>query len=258
MKITINLKKEELSAGSLNLSIGNLQLLVLHRVLRLLQLYLSPLDLHRTWSLVLPVLHWAVGPSLRVFQSRDKYISVKVKMDGPTLLIPEMKENPHLFSVYLGKVSLENMLQQDGTVENLMLELVGGQVTRVVMNLNQCIEERGVIIGELGCKMDMKRSRGKGTKDAVISVDNLLMNLSSKDIQLGLHILQNNLLKTTQDLSYLLPDFSFELSEEQEPLVCQDSRWSVDLMVDQVKLDNLMDRVNISLEGQAQVQHRRH
>ena len=235
LKITINLKKNELSAGSLNLSVGNVHILLLHRVIRLLQLYLSPINLNKVWSRLLPSLHWCIGPSLRVLQSRDRHIIVRIKMDGPTLLIPEMKENHHLYSIYLGKISLENMILNDGAVENLMLELADGQITRAVMNMNQCIDEHAIIIEGMAGKMDIKRNRRKGTKEAVISVDNIVVNIAPNDIQLALHILQNNLLKMKDDLRDLIPEYSFGLSEEQEPLVLQDSNWSTHLMIDQVK-----------------------
>ena len=238
LKITINLRKEEASAGSLNLTMGNLQVLLLHRVLRLVQMYFSPLDLKKVFARSLRVLHWIFGPSLKVLQSKEKHIGVKIKMDGPTLILPEQKENQDLFSIYLGQVSLENMMMKEGAVENLMLVVAGGQVTRAVMNMNQCIEQVDLIVDELGCKMDLKRNRGKGTTDVIVSVDNTTVALGPKDIQLGLHILQNNLLKTKQDLCDLFPDCPFPLSEEQLPLVIGDSNWTTEIMVDQVSLDS--------------------
>ena len=234
MKITINLRKEEASAGSLNVTMGNIQVLLLHRVLRLVQMYFSPLDLRKVSGRILSTLHWLVGPSLKVLQNKEKHIGVKIKMDGPTLILPEQKENQDLFSIYLGQVSLENMMTKEGTVENLMLVMAGGQVTRAVMNVNQCIEQLDLIVDELGCKMDMKRNRGRGTTDVILSIDNTNVALGPKDIQLGLHILQNNVLKTKEDLSELLPECSFTLSEEQEPLVFSDTKWSIQLMIDQV------------------------
>ena len=233
MKITINLRKEEASAGSLNVTMGNIQVLLLHRVLRLVQMYFSPLDLRKVSGRILSTLHWLVGPSLKVLQNKEKHIGVKIKMDGPTLILPEQKENQDLFSIYLGQVSLENMMTKEGTVENLMLVMAGGQVTRAVMNVNQCIEQLDLIVDELGCKMDMKRNRGRGTTDVILSIDNTNVALGPKDIQLGLHILQNNVLKTKEDLSELLPECT-RMSEEQEPLVFSDTKWSIQLMIDQV------------------------
>ena len=141
MKITINLRKEEAAAGSLNLTMGNIQILLLHRVLRLIQMYFSPLDLKKVSGRILSTLHWVIGPSLKVLQNKEKHIGVKIKMDGPTLILPEQKENQDLFSIYLGQVSLENMMIKEGAVENMMLVMAGGQVTRAVMNVNQCIEQ---------------------------------------------------------------------------------------------------------------------
>merc|ERR1719400_1364193 len=100
------------------------------------------------------------------------------------------------------------------------------------MNVNQCIEQLDLIVDELGCKMDMKKNRGKGTTDVVISIENTNVAVGPKDIQLGLHILQNNLLKTKQDICELLPECPFTLSEEQESLVVGDSKWTIQLMTD--------------------------
>ena len=44
----------------------------------------------------------------------------------------------------------------------------------------------------------------------------------------------NHVLKTKEDLSELLPECPFTLSEEQEPLVFSDTKWSIQLMIDQV------------------------
>jgi hypothetical protein len=235
LKIKISLRKDDPAAGSVSLTVGSLQLLLHHRVLRLLRLYLSPLDLAGSWARVLALATWILGPGIKILSSRERHVSLRVKMDGPTLLVPEMKENHNLLSLYLGKVSLENMMTHEGMVENLLLEMVEGQVTRAVMDSNQSILEYAIIAGELACKVDMKRNRGKGTKDAVISLDNINVNLTPKDIQLALHILQNNLLKLKEDTEELFPTCIFNFSEEQEPLIIEDSRWTAHLMVDQVK-----------------------
>ena len=78
LKITINLRKEEASAGSLNLTMGNIQILLLHRVLRLIQMYFSPLDLKKVSGRILSTLHWVIGPSLKVLQNKEKHIGVKI------------------------------------------------------------------------------------------------------------------------------------------------------------------------------------
>ena len=73
----------------------------------IVQLYLMPLEVGKVSSYLLSASHWLLGPSIKVFLSDDKYIDIKIKMDGPTLLIPEMKENPELFSVYLGNLIVD-------------------------------------------------------------------------------------------------------------------------------------------------------
>ena len=234
LKITINLRKGDASAGSLQVAVGSLQLLLLHRVLRLVQLYLCPLDLEKVCSRLLPAALWLLGPSIRILQSRDRHIGIKVKVDGATLLLPEMKENQHLFCINLGKVSMENMMTHSDAVENLLVEVTGGQVTRAVMNPNQCIEERDIILEEFGCKVDIKRNRGKKTKEAVLSMDNITVVLAPKDIQLALHVLQNNLVRTAEELKELVPTLPFTMPEEHEPLLLEDSKWCAHVMVDQV------------------------
>ena len=63
-----------------------------------------PLEVEKVSSMILSACHWILGPSIKVLLHDDKYIDIKFKMDGPTLLIPEMKENPQLFTVYLGNL----------------------------------------------------------------------------------------------------------------------------------------------------------
>ena len=64
-----------------------------------------PLEVGKVSSMFLSACHWILGPSMKVLISNDKYIDIKFNMDGPTLLIPEMKENPQLFTVYLGNLT---------------------------------------------------------------------------------------------------------------------------------------------------------
>lgn len=96
----------------------------------------------------------------------------------------------------LGKICLENILTKAGNVENILVEMCGGQIAKAVMNTNQCIELHNVIVEELLIKIDMKKNRKKGKGySTVFSLDNIVCNLIPDDIQLALHILQNNLFK---------------------------------------------------------------
>ena len=115
-KVTINLKENQTVAGSLAANIGNIHILLLHRVIRLiqvgretihnsdvsLQLYLMPLEVKQALKMLVSCFHWALGPSFKIITTGEKFVEMKVTMDGPTILIPETKENPQLFTFYLG------------------------------------------------------------------------------------------------------------------------------------------------------------
>ena len=105
----------------------------------------------------------------------------------------------------IGKFSMENILTKAGNVENIMVEMCGGQISKAIMNANQCIDLQNLIIEELSCKMDIKKNRKKNKMNhsAVFSMDNIVCNVNPEDIQLALHILQNNILKTKIDICKL-------------------------------------------------------
>ena len=63
-----------------------------------------PLEVGKVSSLLISAFHWILGPSMKVLLSDEKYIEMKISMDGPTFLVPEMKENPQLFTFYLGNM----------------------------------------------------------------------------------------------------------------------------------------------------------
>ena len=125
LKITINLRKDQEVAGSLAVNVGNIQILLLHRVMRLVQvgmnafagnskkmshfskLFLMPLEVGKVSSLLISAFHWILGPSMKVLLSDEKYIDMKISIDGPTLLVPELKENPQLFTLYLGNIIID-------------------------------------------------------------------------------------------------------------------------------------------------------
>ena len=106
-----------------------------------------------------------------------------------------------------GKFSMENFLTKTGHVENIMVEMCGGQISKAIMNINQCIELQNLMVENLSCKIDIKKNRNKTNhnQSAVLSMDNIACNINAQDIQLALHILQNNILKTKIDICEISP-----------------------------------------------------
>ena len=66
-----------------------------------------PLEVGKVCSLLISAFHWILGPSMKVLLSDEKYIHMKISMDGPTFLVPELKENPQLFTFYLGNIIID-------------------------------------------------------------------------------------------------------------------------------------------------------
>ena len=102
----------------------------------------------------------------------------------------------------VGKCTLENILTKAGNIENILVEMSGGQIAKAVMNANQCIELQNVIVEEISAKIDIKmnRKKNKGYNSTVFSLDDIVCNLNPEDLQLALHILQNNILKAKFDI----------------------------------------------------------
>ena len=48
--------------------------------------------------------HWMIGPSLKIFLNKEKFVDIKFKIEGPTFIIPEGRENPHVVAISLGKI----------------------------------------------------------------------------------------------------------------------------------------------------------
>ena len=102
-------------------------------------------------------------------------------------------------------MSVENILTKAGNVENILVEMCGGQIAKAVMNANQCIELENVVVEELSAKIDLKKNRKKNKGfSTVFSVDNIVCNLVPEDLQLALHILQNNVLKTKLNMCKII------------------------------------------------------
>ena len=122
LKLTINLKPNQQTSGSFAANIGHFHVLVLHRVIRLLQVisryhrvnlhfcfyfqfYVSPLDFMRLLGNLVQAFHWLIGPSLKIFLDKEKFVDLKFKMEGPTFIVPEGRENPQVLAFYLGEMS---------------------------------------------------------------------------------------------------------------------------------------------------------
>ena len=200
LKVTINLKKEEDSAGSLSINIGNFHILILHRVLRLLQLFLSPLDFPKTIGKFAKVCHWLFGNSLKTLQEEKRHIIYKFKMDGPHFLMPDTKENSGFLMLYLGKVSIENFFLGKNNVENIMVEASNGQLVRGEMTVSQTMNIGSIIISDISSKIDMKRNIENKTISSVCTFENFVCNVDSFDLQLALQVVENNILKIKKDL----------------------------------------------------------
>ena len=46
--------------------------------------------------------HWMIGPSLKIFLNKEKFVDIKFKIEGPTFIIPEGRENPQVIAISLG------------------------------------------------------------------------------------------------------------------------------------------------------------
>ena len=164
---------------------------------------------------------WIVEPSLKVFKQDEKYIDIKLKIDGPTFVFPESRENHHLIAVYLGKITAENMLSKDGKVENILINLSQGHIFAGEMGNYQNIDLSRIIIPNISSNVDIKLEK-KGTvkrHSTILSIEDIECNINSDDIHLLASILKSNILKLKMDLgiNILYLDFTCTFEMSQNP-----------------------------------------
>ena len=80
-----------------------------------------------------------------------------------------------------------------------------GKVYSLLISVFHWIELQKVIVEELSTKIDIKmnRKKSKGHNSTVFSLDDIVCNLNPEDLQLALHILQNNILKAKFEICKL-------------------------------------------------------
>ena len=143
------------------------------------------------------------GQKTRTFMTEEIYADIKFRIEGPTFIIPESRENPHFLAVHLGKISAENMMTREGLVEDLMVNMTGAQVYSGVMGVHQNMELGSIIIREICAKMDIKiekRNSAALRHASCVYLDPVECNITRNDIHLISSVLHNNLLKIKMDL----------------------------------------------------------
>ena len=171
-----------------------------------LQIFFSPLTLESIVSIVMSPLIWLAGQNTRTFMTEEKYADIKFRIEGPTFIIPESRENPQFLAVHLGKISAENMLTREGQVEDLMINMTGAQVYSGVMGVHQNMELGSIIIQEISAKMDIKiekRNSAALRHAFCVYLDPVECNITRNDIHLISSLLHNNLLKIKMDLGII-------------------------------------------------------
>ena len=167
------------------------------------QIFFSPLTLDSIVTGVMSPLIWLAGNNTRTFMTEEKYADIKFRIEGPTFIIPESRENPQFLAVYLGKISAENMLTREGQVEDIMINMAGAQVYSGVMGVHQNMELGSIIVQEISAKMDIKIEKKNSAAlrhSSCVYLDQVECNITRNDIHLISSLLHNNLLKIKMDI----------------------------------------------------------
>ena len=165
-------------------------------------MFFSPMNMEKLIKIIVGSIHWMIGPSLKDFLHEEKYVNIKFFMEGPTFIIPESRENPQLIAVHLGKITAENLQTKDGKVENMMINMMHGQIFSGMMGIHQNMELIRILVSDITCKLDIKLENNGSSKKhlSVLSLDNIKCNMNSDDIHLIFSILYSNILKLKVDI----------------------------------------------------------
>ena len=182
-----------------------------------------------------------IGQSLKALLSaEDKFVNIKFNMEGPTLLLPESRENPDLIALYFGNISAENMLTNEGKVENLMVNISQGQVYSGMMGIHQSVDLQRILIDDLSCKMDIKLEKQASIlhHSSVVSIDNIVCNINTDDIHLLVNVISNNILKLKMDIGHILSFLPTKIiPDEKEYLLSREKKFEGKFMLDQITIN---------------------
>ena len=198
------------------------------------------MTLEKVLGLCISPLNKVLGPSLASFKREKKLIDIKFKMEGPTIIVPESRENPKFLAIDLGKVTAENMLSSDGVGENLLITIEDGQVFTGSMGQHQNMQLSSVISTDIASKMDIKIERkGQVMKHSnVVCVEDILCNISPDDVQLLISIFHHNLLKLKLDMDQLLNLMPAKIvPDDSECILKKEKFFEARLMVDNITIN---------------------
>ena len=198
------------------------------------------MTLEKVLGLCISPLNKVLGPSLASFKREKKLIDIKFKMEGPTIIVPESRENPKFLAIDLGKVTAENMLSSDGVDENLLINIEDGQVFTGSMGQHQNMQLSSVISTDIASKMDIKIERkGQVMKHTnVVCVEDILCNISPDDVQLLISIFHHNLLKLKLDVDQLLNLMPAKIvPDDSECILKKEKFFEARLMVDNITIN---------------------
>ncbi|XP_023343760.1 uncharacterized protein LOC111713174 [Eurytemora carolleeae] len=131
MRLVLNLSKNAENGGFLNINIGNIHLLILHRVYRLLQMYCAPVPLNLIYLKLRKIKNKLPSPSFSPIPS----LGLKVSMEGPTFIIPVSRDTQDTISVYSGRTTIENFKCED-RYQSILVDTVGAQDKMCIFDMN--------------------------------------------------------------------------------------------------------------------------
>lgn len=193
------------SDGSFKLSFGKINCVLLSEIFRNCRHFGEPFA-HLVHA-IFPngvsriFLNWSVEELRK--SSTKLHISIDVQ--GPTFMFPQRRDVPNVLVLDLGTLSIENFFKRNKSneivVDNILVMLGDVMVSRAIMTLAGVLKMQEPIVEHVKVRMDVKRNiecrRGGvqvyGLCEVVGSVDQLVVNLSRKDLAGILNIWEDNL-----------------------------------------------------------------
>ncbi|XP_011303575.1 vacuolar protein sorting-associated protein 13C [Fopius arisanus] len=206
--------------GSFKLSLGKINFVVLSEVFRNCRHFGEPFGHLLGGIFPNGLSRIFVNWSVEELRKSPTKLHISIDLQGPTFLFPQKRDLPNTLVLDLGLLTIENFFKRNGSdeivVDNLLVKLEAVVVSRAIMTLAGVLKVQEPIVEHVEVRLDVKRNiecwRGGaqvyGLCEVVGSVEQLVVNLSRKDLAGILNIWEDNIGKIVRMKAEASGDFS--------------------------------------------------
>ncbi|XP_028982314.1 vacuolar protein sorting-associated protein 13A [Diachasma alloeum] len=191
--------------GSFKLSFGKINFVLLSEVFRNCRHFGEPFAHLVRAAFPNGVSRIFVNWSVEELRKSPTKLHISIDVQGPTFMFPQKRDVPNALVIDLGLLTIENFFKRNKSdeivVDNLLVKLEALTVSRAIMTLAGVLKMQEPILEHVEVRLDVKRNiecrRGGaqvyGLCEVVGSVEQLVVNLSQKDLGGILNVWEDNL-----------------------------------------------------------------